>query len=922
MIRRAGEIAVLCGLISLGGATPGRAQTPSQAPAGAESNDRAKLWKPEDVVFTEGADSFRISPDGKWAVWVKSAGSKEKDTRVSNLMLSSLTDNKEIQLTRGEETTSEPRWSPGGELVAFLSTRALPQAKPDAAHTQLWLINPFGGEPWHLTESERGIQHLEWLDRDAIVFSAEEDASLYERERKREKDDSRVVEDAAHTPPVRLFKISPKDKKVTRLTQNDDWIRSWAVSPDGSKAVTLHQRSLSYQWDQKTPPVVFLYDLTTGQRQQIFTDGKIRPSFLRWARDNSWFYAGAPYSTDPRFLQATITLLYFYDVATGKVTPVNLEWANGLAGDVQVARDGFVALLAAGARFQPARYTLGAGPKWTQALLEGEHRGNLTHIALGPDDRTLVYEYSTASVPRQWYRAQLDGSRVIAPVQITRLNPQFKDKVFAKSEVIRWKGSLEEEVEGILYYPHDYVAGKRYPLVLSIHGGPTGVDLDTWSQNWGNPVNLLTQRGAFVLKPNYHGSGNYGLKWAESICCGKYYDLETPDIEKGVDFLIAQGKVDPERIGTMGWSNGSILSIQLLVTDPARFKAASVGAGDVEWISDWANVDFGQAFDTYYFGKSPLEDPELYIRKSPFFKMDRVRAPTLIFFGTEDRNVPTAQGWSHYRALYHLGQVPVRFVLFPGEPHGPRKLSHQLRKVEEEVLWFERYLFQTEKPANEAFREDSPLGQALRRRMIGKSGTRYGVIFPAQGRKVLIPEVVRRGELEIGRFEVTRAQYAEFDRNSRFDPGTENFPVGGISLENARAYVAWLSKLTGQTWRLPHEDEVAALYEKREGENTLDYWAGYALNPDDAARLEKKVAELGGQAPLLKEVGSFRGSGGEGEELLFDLGGNVAEWVLAKDGSGKTAGGSADRPADAKAASQPAQTAYTGFRVIRGEAKK
>ena len=101
--------------------------------------------------------------------------------------------------------------------------------------------------------------------------------------------------------------------------------------------------------------------------------------------------------------------------------------------------------------------------------------------------------------------------------------------------------------------------------------------------------------------------------------------------------------MDPDQIGAIGWSNGSILSIQLTVTDPDRYKAAAVGAGDVEWISDWANVDFGEAFDNYYFGKSPFEDPELYIKKSPLFKMDHVKTPTLIFHGTNDRQVPTSQ---------------------------------------------------------------------------------------------------------------------------------------------------------------------------------------------------------------------------------------------------------------------------------------
>jgi formylglycine-generating enzyme required for sulfatase activity len=337
----------------------------------------------------------------------------------------------------------------------------------------------------------------------------------------------------------------------------------------------------------------------------------------------------------------------------------------------------------------------------------------------------------------------------------------------------------------------------------------------------------------------------------------------------------------------------------------------------VEWISDWANVDFGEAFDHYYFGKTPLEDPQLYLNKSPVFKLDRVKAPTLIFHGTNDRQVPTAQSWTFYRALYSIGKVPVKLVLFPGEAHGPRKLSHQLRKVSEEMAWFDKYLFQANPPENEAFKKGSPIDIALARRSIKKDGTKFGAL--AGG--ALVPEVVKRNTIEIGRFEVTRAQYAAFDKSYAIDAGTENFPANSITFEQAKAYCAWLSKATGETYRVPNEDEVKELYKDRPGENTLDYWAGYAVNPEDSQRLEAKMKELPGNAPLLREVGSFAGQGEEGEQLIFDLGGNVAEWVIAADGTGKTMGGSADRASDSKARYRQADAAYTGFRVAHGAAK-
>jgi dipeptidyl aminopeptidase/acylaminoacyl peptidase len=880
-------------------------------------------WKPEDFIYVENANQYRISPDGKWLVWVKSTGDKDKDARVANLFLSSLTENRETQLTRGSDANAQPRWSPDGEKIAFLSTRARPKAKPDTPATQIWLIDAHGGEPWPLTELAHAPKQVEWLDKDTLVYSAEEDPALYEQELKKKKDDSEVVDDAEHEPPVRLYKISVKDSKITRLTTNTDWIESFELSPDMKYAVASHARSLHYAFDHKVRPVVILHDLAGGPEKQIFADLRIRPQGFEWAPDNSGFYMATPFSTDARFLTAGINILYFYDVASGKGQQVNLDWENGLGFELQTVPGGFLGLLAAGSHHDIAFYAAtkgAAGWTWKRQTLAGDHAKNLEGFRAG-DDGKIVYSYSTASRMPQLYRAQVDEGKLTSPVQLTKLNEGLVNgRTYAKTEVIRWKGSNDEDVEGILYYPTNYEEGKKYPLITAIHGGPQGADYDLWDESWAYPIQLLTQHGALVLRPNYHGSSSYGLKWSESICCGKYYDLETPDINAGVDYLIGKGLADADRIATMGWSNGSILSTSLITTYPARYKVASVGAGDVEWISDWGNVFFGEAFDAYYFGKSPMQDPQLYINKSPFFKMDKVQAPVLIFHGTADTNVPPAQSWSYFRVLQYYGKVPVKFVLFPGEPHGPRKLTHQMRKVEEEQAWFDKYFFKTAKPGNEAVKEGSPLEAALRTKNIARSSGQFGATFSAKGRTVLIPEVVKRGDLEVGRFEVTRAQFTEFDKSYKLDPGVENYPANGITFDQAKAYAAWLSKLTGQTWRVPNESEVSAMYEKKDGENTLDYWAGYSLNPDDVARLQTKLSDLSGIAPLLKPVGSFPGQGKADEELIFDLGGNVAEWVLTPDGKGKALGGSADQPADARA-SHEAGNAYIGLRVVRGAPK-
>jgi formylglycine-generating enzyme required for sulfatase activity len=158
---------------------------------------------------------------------------------------------------------------------------------------------------------------------------------------------------------------------------------------------------------------------------------------------------------------------------------------------------------------------------------------------------------------------------------------------------------------------------------------------------------------------------------------------------------------------------------------------------------------------------------------------------------------------------------------------------------------------------------------------------KYGVIVKGK----LIPEVVKRGQIEIGRFEVTRAQYLAWDNVYPFKPGTENFPANEINFAEAQGYAEWLSGLTGETWRLPSEDEVAALSHDSSGENV--------------------------RSGELKEVGSFKPAGKAGEEPIYDLDGNVAEWVVGKDGKGKIIGGSADR-------SPKITPAFTGFRVVKG----
>jgi dipeptidyl aminopeptidase/acylaminoacyl peptidase len=906
------------------------ASTALDAAAGSDAPDKAgRAWTIDDVLLAEKATSFEVSPEGRWAVWVATRMNKKKGERVSNLMLSRLDGRRhEIALTRGRDRHTGPRWSPDGTKIAFLSNRKPPgrddedrESKPQIAETQLWLIDSRGGEPWPLTKLDRKIQSFDWRDEHSIVVAVPEAKSLREQTLEKRGDTSELVEVAEETAPVRLFAVSVHDGTLSRLTENQDWIEWVEVSPDGRWAVALHAQSLSFTFDHKTPPVLKLHDLAGGTERTLLAGQRVLARAAVWAPDSNGFYFVQEYSSDPLYFTATIQLLQYVDVARGALAPVDLHWPSGL-GSARVipTLDGFLALLADGVRYRPARYTR-SGSGWTKQELSGEHTANIFDWDLGPDGRTLVYEHSTASTPTQWYRAILNGGTIEGATTLTDLNPGFADKTIHPARVERWKGARDEEVEGILYYPFEYERGKKYPLILVIHGGPTGTDLDRWEQSHTQPKLLLAQKGAFLLEVNYHGSGNYGLEWVESICCGNYYDLERVDLESGVDHVIQLGLADAKRLGSLGWSNGAILTSEL-ITRSSRFKAASVGAGDIEWISDWGNVDFGASFDNYYFGAAPYEDPDLYIRKSPYFRLKDVTTPTILYTGTEDRNVPPSQSWSHFRVMQQASPAPVRLVLFPGEPHSLGKYVHQRRKIEEDLAWFDEHLFGSETPLP-VLKEGSPLAAALARAGFARSAGLYG---KKAKKGSLVPEAVEYSGLRVSRFEVTRAQYAAFDPKSTFPAGTGNYPAHGITFEQATAYAAWLAEETGTPWRLPTAAEAQELYrwptpgdespneERRSGENTLDRWAGYAPNPDDAARLREKAAALDGPAPLLSEVGRFRGRGAY--EKVYDLGGNVAEWTSGTDGNGVLAGGSADLPAGASGPSATAGEAYRGIRVV------
>jgi dipeptidyl aminopeptidase/acylaminoacyl peptidase len=877
----------------------------------------------DDVLRQASISDVAVHPDGDRLVWTKRYPDMDADRYKRDVYLTYRMDPHggdepaTVRLTRSGDNR-DPVWSPNGQQIAFLSSRDHPSAE-EASGTQVWLLDPRGGAPAPLTALENGVRSLAWLDDERVLFSAREDDTQHEDVLEEAKDHTRVVEDTTLYHPVRLFTAHTGTQEIRRVSNNDVPITEFAADPTGRYVVYAVDPS-PVDADARHQPRQYLLDLENGTRTEIFAEQYFDPSSFQWTLDGTGFYAQDTYASDPEHEGAGISLLYYFDVASGSYQDVELDAGDrGIgAGGYAVTQDGIHVQIANGPRMTP-RFYQRQGDGWTHQPVADERFQHATSIAMGPDGETVVFDYSRPDRLPSYHVGTYEGGAVRDVDEWVKINEYLEERPLPRAEVIEWTGAEGTTVNGILYYPLDYDPDRRYPLVTAIHGGPSGVDLDVWRLSWTVFPGLWAQRGAFVFRPNYHGSGHHGLEFVESIK-GRYYELEIPDIVNGVEHLVDQGLVDRDSLGVMGWSNGAILAIQLTVEHPDLFRVSAPGAGDVNWISDYGNCAFGVRFDDSYFRGPPWEHLDHYIEKSPLFRLDQVTAPTLIHHGEEDRAVPTQQGWEFYRAMQQLDRAPVRFLLYPGEPHGLREISHQRRKMEEDLKWFDTYLFGTtsmqERVAGRPIPEDAPLAYLSRRASIAQEDQHYGTLAGGS----LVPEMVPFGDsLMVSRFEITRAQYQAFRGDYAIPPGTANYPAHGLAAEDAEAYVAWLQDQTGRAVRLPTAQEMKRLRQTAgASENNLAHWVGHTPTPDEMPRIQARLDET---APddLLMPVGS-RPPGhtdAEGAPLLFDLNGNVAEWARTDEGALRPMNASAVTIHEAKADVQPAPpAAFVGVRVV------
>ncbi|MGZ3378262.1 MAG: prolyl oligopeptidase family serine peptidase, partial [Phenylobacterium sp.] len=585
-------------------------------------------WAAKAPTITQSLDmvtygSPKISPDGRKVVYEETTTNWESNAFETSLWMADVATGKARRLTLAVKSSGDAAWSPDGRWIAFLSDRPGPLPKSPADKRQLYVMPADGGEAEQLGVFEKGANSYDWApDSRTLIVAAEAPEPNAMKDRKETYGDYHVIH--ADYGMVQLWRVAlPAVDAVgregpapapTQITHGEAFsVDGFAVSPDGKTVAFSAQRDPDLI--SASTSAIYTVTLADGAVKKI-VDAPGPNTDPHWSPDGSQI----------AFRAAPGSKYFFY--ANQKIAVVGRE-----GGPVKVVNPGFdedAAVL----RWAPEGIYF-AGRHGTDAGLYLADPTSLTvkpvalpgsqiavRFSFSDDFKHVAYAGAGANRFTEIYAANLP---VATPVQLTHGGEQFAGLAISKRELVQWKSGDGAQVEGVLYKPADFDPKRRYPLLVVIHGGPTGIDTPALGPDRYYPIERFVEKGALVLRPNYRGSAGYGEKFralnVRNLGVGDY-----ADVISGVDALIAKGFVDKDRVGAMGWSEGGYISA-FITTSSDRFKAVSVGAGISDWMTYYANTDI-TPFTRQYLLSTPWDDPKIYARTSPITYIAKAKTPT------------------------------------------------------------------------------------------------------------------------------------------------------------------------------------------------------------------------------------------------------------------------------------------------------
>ncbi len=632
----------------------------------------------EQSVGFQSVAAPRISPDGsRVAYTVSEADWKDNEFRTQIwLARTSAGSPAPFALTASKKSSSAPDWSPDGRKIAFLSDRD--------GRQQLYMIAPDGGESTQLTSVETSVTSFQWSpDGKRIAFLSADPESAEKKQRKEKYGDFEIVR--KEYAMVHLWTIDPAaaGSKPERVTEGGRFsVSGFRWSPDSTRIAF----SATTDPDLSSSGTADLYVIEIGGKTvETLAATKGPDTNPVWSPDGKtiayetanggeFFFYATPRVALVSASGGAPELLPFHP----DETPRLLEWTSeGLWYESPSRTFQHIHLLDLKTRksvrvSQPTE-TFNGRPSFSKDF-------RTAAFLCGGSNR--VSEVCVSSL------------KTFEAKPVTAMSEQWKPFRAATRELTRWKSKDGADIEGVLIKPADFDPGKKYPLLVVIHGGPRGTDRAEIAADRYYPIERFAAKGAVILRPNYRGSEGYGEAFralnVRNLGVGDYDDVIT-----GVDALIAQGFVDRDRVGAMGWSQGGYISA-FITCFSDRFKAVSVGAGISDWMTYYVNTDI-HPFTRQYLKATPWEDPEIYKKTSPITYVNNAKTPTLIQHGELDKRVPIPNAYELYQALRDRN-VPVKFAVYKGFGHGITKPKQQLAVLEQNLDWFSQWIW-GEKPS-------------------------------------------------------------------------------------------------------------------------------------------------------------------------------------------------------------------------------
>jgi len=651
-----------------------------------------------DLFALRDVHDPQISPDGQWVAYSVGSANLDEDKFEERIWMTPAAGGDSVALTAEGVSSSHPRWSPDGKFLAFLSAR-------NDGKTQVWVLNRQGGEAQKLTNTAQAVDDFDWAPDSRRLVLVLRDPTPEEVEAAKSKDKDKGDDGAKDKKPktqkpwvvdrlqfkrdtigyldrrrTHLYVFDVAGKSLTQITSGDFDDDEPVWSPDGMRIAFTSNRS------QPDPDRTYNKDIwmvaadnrDKGTHLTQVTSNPGEDDQAAWSPDGKWI----AYSTqlDPKLFQ----------YATKHIAVAPVPELDGKPGDAKVLT---LALdrMATDPTFSPDGKSIYfiADDDGTQVLCRVEIATEKVTRPIG--GRLMLYDYSLSKAgaiaaqitaldrPNEIFT--LSGGKL---TRITHANDEHLAKLkLAQGEYVHFKSKDGTMVSGYMYKPIDYASGKKYPAIVRPHGGPVWA----YYAEFEHLAQLLAANGYVVLFPNPRGSTGYGQDYCKAI----WADWGSKDYQDDmamVDYAIAQGIADPDKLGVGGWSYGGI-STDFIIGQTNRFKAAISGAGAAEFTSLWGHDQYQKDYFTEL--GYPWEHQDVWTKVAPFYRVKNIMTPSLFMGGAIDWNVPILGGEQMYQALKSLGR-DTQLVVYPGEYNEFTIPSHMEDRLKRYLAWYGHYV--------------------------------------------------------------------------------------------------------------------------------------------------------------------------------------------------------------------------------------